>query len=121
MLWWAVRISLDLSGKSVPGPIKEKRVLLYQAPAQLKTFALTGKDRVTQLAPLSSELDTWGIEIPARLGPYERMTLVRLCVALEQLGGIPTEHDLGPEFEEDLEAVRGRPWPGAISELGLVI
>jgi hypothetical protein len=81
---------------------------------------LTGKDRVTQLRALS-DADDWHIEAPSVLGPYERMTLCRLCVALETLGGVPTEHSLGAEFEEDLEALRGRAWPGAISEIGLVL
>jgi hypothetical protein len=84
------------------------------------TIALTGKDRVTQHWPLSAG-GPWKVGLPPKMGPYERMTLVRLCVALEKLGGRPTEHALGPEFEEDLEAIRGQPWPGAIAELGLIL
>lgn len=84
------------------------------------TLALTGKDRVTQHWPLSAGGD-WKVGLPPKLGPYERMTLVRLCVALEKLGDVKTSHDLGPEFEEDLEAIRKQPWPGAIAELGLVL
>lgn len=116
-----MRVTLDLRGSPQPGPVGRRRLAVGHFPTVLPpTFTCTGKDRVTQSWPLSAPGD-WLVQAPAKLGPYERMTLVRLCVALEKLGGRPAEHDLGPDFEEDLEAIRKQPWPGAISEIGLVL
>lgn len=113
-----MRISIDLASPSrLSGPVGQRRVVVGGEGPVLK---LTGKDRAVQLRALSDPGD-WVVGMPPSLGPYERMTLVRLCVALESVAGSRTEHQLGDEFEEDLEAVRSRPWPGAISDVGLVL